>query len=66
VVGGAKPGAMMLLHDGGGDRSQPVAAIPPTVKRLRAKHYHLDAAAATRRGPAPPDGRRPPKLHTER
>jgi hypothetical protein len=58
VVGGAKPGAMMLLHDGGGDRSQTVAAIPPIVKRLRAKHYHLDAAAATRRGPAA--GRPPP------
>jgi peptidoglycan/xylan/chitin deacetylase (PgdA/CDA1 family) len=33
--------AIMLLHDGGGDRSQTVAAIPRIVKRLRAKHYHL-------------------------
>jgi peptidoglycan/xylan/chitin deacetylase (PgdA/CDA1 family) len=41
AISGAMPGAIMLLHDGGGDRSQTVAAIPRIVKRLRAKHYHL-------------------------
>jgi peptidoglycan/xylan/chitin deacetylase (PgdA/CDA1 family) len=66
VVGGAKPGAIMLLHDGGGDRSQTVHAIPRIVKRLRAKHYHLVTLPRLLADDPPPDGRRPPKLHTER
>jgi peptidoglycan/xylan/chitin deacetylase (PgdA/CDA1 family) len=66
IVSGAKPGAIMLLHDGGGDRSQTVAAIPRIVKRLRAKHYHLVTLPRLLADDPPPDGRRPPKLHTER
>jgi peptidoglycan/xylan/chitin deacetylase (PgdA/CDA1 family) len=66
VVSGAKPGAIMLLHDGGGDRSQTVAAIPRIVKRLRAKHYHLVTLPRLLADDPPPDGRRPPTLHTER
>jgi peptidoglycan/xylan/chitin deacetylase (PgdA/CDA1 family) len=66
VVSGARPGAIMLLHDGGGDRSQTVAAIPKIVKRLRAKHYHLVTLPRLLADDPPPDGRRPPKLHTER
>jgi peptidoglycan/xylan/chitin deacetylase (PgdA/CDA1 family) len=66
VVSGAKPGAIMLLHDGGGDRSQTVAAIPKIVKRLRAKHYHLVTLPRLLADDPPPDGRRAPKLHTER
>jgi peptidoglycan/xylan/chitin deacetylase (PgdA/CDA1 family) len=65
VVSGARPGAIMLLHDGGGDRSQTVAAIPKIVKRLRAKHYHLVTLPRLLADDPPPDGRRPPKLHTE-
>jgi peptidoglycan/xylan/chitin deacetylase (PgdA/CDA1 family) len=66
VVGGARPGAIMLLHDGGGDRSQTVKAIPRIVKRLRAKHYHLVTLPRLLADDPPPHGRRPPKLHTER
>jgi peptidoglycan/xylan/chitin deacetylase (PgdA/CDA1 family) len=66
VVGGARPGAIMLLHDGGGDRSQTVKAIPKIVTRLRAKHYHLVTLPRLLADDPPPDGRRPPKLHTER
>jgi peptidoglycan/xylan/chitin deacetylase (PgdA/CDA1 family) len=65
VVSGAKPGAIMLLHDGGGDRSQTVAAIPRIVKRLRAKHYHLVTLPRLLADDPPPDGRQPPKLRTE-
>jgi peptidoglycan-N-acetylglucosamine deacetylase len=32
---GAKPGAIILLHDGGGNRSQTIAALPAIVKGLR-------------------------------
>jgi peptidoglycan-N-acetylglucosamine deacetylase len=66
VVGGARPGAIMLLHDGGGDRSQTVDAIPKIVKRLRAKHYHLVTLPRLLAEDPPPRGRRPPQLHTER
>lgn len=41
VVDAARPGAIVLLHDAGGDRSQTVAALPSIIKRLRAKHYQL-------------------------
>jgi peptidoglycan/xylan/chitin deacetylase (PgdA/CDA1 family) len=35
------PGAIILLHDGGGDRSQTVAALPAIIGRLRARGYRL-------------------------
>jgi peptidoglycan/xylan/chitin deacetylase (PgdA/CDA1 family) len=35
---GAKPGAIILLHDGGGVRSQTIAALPEIVKKLRQRH----------------------------
>lgn len=41
VVSQARPGAIVLMHDAGGDRSQTVAALPAIIKQLRAKHYKL-------------------------
>ncbi|MGH2858807.1 MAG: hypothetical protein ACRDMJ_15140, partial [Solirubrobacteraceae bacterium] len=38
---GAKPGAIILLHDAGGDRAQTVAALPKIVRGLRARGYRL-------------------------
>jgi peptidoglycan/xylan/chitin deacetylase (PgdA/CDA1 family) len=38
---GARPGAIVLLHDGGGDRRQTAAALARIVHRLRQRHYHL-------------------------
>jgi peptidoglycan-N-acetylglucosamine deacetylase len=35
VLAGARPGAIVLLHDGGGDRSATVAALPAIVDGLR-------------------------------
>ncbi len=32
---GAKPGAIILMHDGGGDRSETIAALPAIVEGLR-------------------------------
>ena len=32
VVGAARPGAIILMHDGGGDRTQTIAAIPKIVR----------------------------------
>jgi peptidoglycan-N-acetylglucosamine deacetylase len=41
AVSGARPGAIILLHDGGGDRSQTVAALPAIVRILRHRGYRL-------------------------
>ncbi len=38
---GARPGAIILLHDAGGDRSETVAALPMIIKGLRKKGYKL-------------------------
>ena len=41
VLSAAKPGAIVLLHDAGGERSQTIAALPRIVKALRERHYTL-------------------------
>ncbi len=41
AVSGARPGAIILLHDAGGDRSETVAALPTIIRELRAKGYQL-------------------------
>jgi peptidoglycan-N-acetylglucosamine deacetylase len=35
ALSGAKPGAIILMHDGGGNRSQTIAALPAIVSGLR-------------------------------
>lgn len=39
AVGRTRPGGVILMHDGGGNRSQTVAALDRTIKRLKAKGY---------------------------
>jgi peptidoglycan/xylan/chitin deacetylase (PgdA/CDA1 family) len=63
VVSAARPGAIVLMHDGGGDRSQTIAAIPKIVRRLRAKHYRLVTVPQLLRDDPPPAGRRAPQVH---
>ncbi len=41
VIEGAKPGAIVLMHDAGGPRAQTVAAIPRVVAGLRHRGYTL-------------------------
>lgn len=41
ALSGARPGAVILMHDGGGDRFQTVAALPRIITRLRQRHYRL-------------------------
>jgi len=41
VLSQAKPGSIVLMHDGGGDRSQTLAAVPQIIKGLRAKGFRL-------------------------
>jgi peptidoglycan/xylan/chitin deacetylase (PgdA/CDA1 family) len=37
----ARPGSIVLMHDGGGDRSQTLAAVPQIIKGLRARGFRL-------------------------
>ncbi len=39
VVSAAFPGAVVDMHDGGGDRSQTIAALPDIIQQLRAEGY---------------------------
>ena len=41
AVRGARPGAIILLHDAGGTRSETVAALPIIIRDLRARGYRL-------------------------
>lgn len=41
TLSGARPGAIILLHDAGGNRSQTVAALPKIIAGLRARGYRL-------------------------
>jgi peptidoglycan/xylan/chitin deacetylase (PgdA/CDA1 family) len=41
VLAGARPGAIILMHDAGGDRQQTVDALPEIIRRLRARGYRL-------------------------
>ncbi len=42
VVGAAQPGSIILMHDGGGDRSGTLAALPSIIDTLRARGYRFD------------------------
>jgi peptidoglycan-N-acetylglucosamine deacetylase len=41
TLDGVEPGAIILLHDAGGNRSQTVAALPLVVRALRKRGYRL-------------------------
>ncbi|TCN38439.1 peptidoglycan/xylan/chitin deacetylase (PgdA/CDA1 family) [Kribbella orskensis] len=43
VLTGVKDGSIVLMHDGGGNRSQTVAALPSILKTLQAKGYGFAA-----------------------
>jgi cellulose synthase/poly-beta-1,6-N-acetylglucosamine synthase-like glycosyltransferase/spore germination protein YaaH/peptidoglycan/xylan/chitin deacetylase (PgdA/CDA1 family) len=45
VLRQAKNGNIVLLHDGGGDRAQTVAALPLIIDRLRANGYELTSVS---------------------
>jgi peptidoglycan-N-acetylglucosamine deacetylase len=41
AVSGARPGAIILMHDAGGTRTQTIAALPLIISALRARGYKL-------------------------
>jgi peptidoglycan/xylan/chitin deacetylase (PgdA/CDA1 family) len=42
IVGAAQSGSIILMHDGGGDRSGTLAALPAIIDTLRARGYRFD------------------------
>ncbi len=54
VVGAAFPGAVVDLHDGGGDRSETVAALPAIITGLEARGYSLVSICGSSTTPPPP------------
>jgi peptidoglycan-N-acetylglucosamine deacetylase len=41
VLSALHPGAIIIMHDGGGDRSQTVAALPSLISGIRARGYRI-------------------------
>jgi peptidoglycan/xylan/chitin deacetylase (PgdA/CDA1 family) len=41
VLGAVRPGSIVILHDGGGERSATIAALPGIIKGIRHKHLRL-------------------------
>ena len=41
VLAAVRPGSIVELHDGGGDRSATLAALPAIVRAIRARHLRL-------------------------
>ena len=46
VLSGVRPGSIVILHDGGGDRSATVAALPRLIKGIRRRGLRLVAIPA--------------------
>jgi peptidoglycan/xylan/chitin deacetylase (PgdA/CDA1 family) len=52
-----RPGAIVLLHDGGGDRRQTVCALPRIIRNLRSRHYRfVTTTKALKKRSAPASG----------
>jgi peptidoglycan/xylan/chitin deacetylase (PgdA/CDA1 family) len=47
VLAGVRDGSVILFHDGGGNRSQTVAALPTILKTLKARGYGFKPACRT-------------------
>ena len=58
AISGAQPGAIILMHDGGGDRSQTAAALPRIILRLRQRGFRL-VTVAQLVADDPPSSRQP-------
>jgi peptidoglycan/xylan/chitin deacetylase (PgdA/CDA1 family) len=58
---GAHPGAIILMHDGGGDRSQTIAALPQIIAGLRAKGLQPVTVPTLLRDDPPPAGQPLPR-----
>jgi peptidoglycan/xylan/chitin deacetylase (PgdA/CDA1 family) len=53
---GAAPGAIILMHDAGGDRAQTIAALPTIISALRRRGYELVSLPQLLHDDPPPAG----------
>lgn len=60
AVSGAQPGAIILMHDGGGDRSETVAALPRIITQLRQRGFRLVTISQLITDDPPPRNQPPP------
>jgi peptidoglycan/xylan/chitin deacetylase (PgdA/CDA1 family) len=56
ALAGAKPGAIILMHDGGGNRSETIAALPAIVKGLRKRGLRPVTVPQLLKDDPPPHG----------
>jgi peptidoglycan/xylan/chitin deacetylase (PgdA/CDA1 family) len=59
-ISAGQPGAIILMHDGGGDRSETVAALPRIILRLRQRGFRLVTVSQLIADDPPPVGQPPP------
>ncbi len=63
ALAGAHPGAIILMHDAGGERAQTIAALPSIIRGLRARGYRLVTVPQLLHDDPPPPGQPlPPNL----
>jgi peptidoglycan-N-acetylglucosamine deacetylase len=63
VLAGAHPGAIILMHDAGGTRTQTIEALPTIIDDLRARGYRLVTVPQLLHDDPPPAGQPlPPNL----
>ncbi len=56
ALAGAHPGAIILMHDAGGTRTQTIAALPTIISDLRARGFRLVTVPQLLREDPPPPG----------
>jgi peptidoglycan/xylan/chitin deacetylase (PgdA/CDA1 family) len=56
ALAGAHPGAIILMHDAGGTRTQTIAALPTIIRTLQARGYRLVTVPELLREDPPPPG----------
>jgi peptidoglycan/xylan/chitin deacetylase (PgdA/CDA1 family) len=56
ALAGARPGAIILMHDAGGTRTQTIAALPTIIRDLRGRGFHLVTVPELLRDDPPPPG----------
>lgn len=66
VLEEAKPGSIVLLHDGGGDRRQTVASLPPMIDGLLERGYRFVLVQDLLAAPGRRDGDTSPSSGRER
>jgi peptidoglycan-N-acetylglucosamine deacetylase len=61
ALSGARGGTIILFHDGGGNRSQTVAALPFILAQLKRRHFHIVTLIQLLHDDPPPHGQPPPQ-----